>query len=192
MTPGIGQRAIAGAVTALMLLAALTAAAAAMPYPGTWIRVDTEASVAEIRHGERLVTVLDHVAFGRGGISDLHIRGDNTTPTGRFRINRINRDSRFHLFFAINYPTVEHLDAARRDGIVGDEEYTRALDHAGARGYLPQDGPLGGHIGFHGIGEGDPVIHEDFHWTEGCIAMTNEQIEQFDEFVEIGTPVVIE
>jgi hypothetical protein len=192
MTRPPRQRTITGIATTFILLATLVTGALAMPYPGTWIRVDTDASVAEIREGDRLITVLEHVAFGRGGISALHLRGDNTTPTGRFRINRINRDSRFHLFFAINYPTIEHLDAARRGGIVGEDEYTRALDYAGQRGYLPQDGPLGGHIGFHGIGDGDPVIHEDFHWTEGCIAMTNEQIEQFDEFVEIGTPVVIE
>lgn len=169
-----------------------TSAASAMPYEETWVRVDTEASTTEIWHGSERHLILEHVAFGRGGISDLHLKGDNTTPRGAFRINRINAESKFHIFLAINYPTLDHLDQARQLGIMDEVEYRASLDHGLAHGEFPQDGTLGGYIGFHGIGEGDPDIHDNFHWTQGCIAMTNEQIEQLYEYIEIGTPVIIE
>lgn len=179
----------------LILITALVLAvttAQAMPYNGTWLRVDTEASTTEIWLGDERHLVLEHVAFGRGGISDLHLKGDNTTPRGSFRINRINTESKFHIFLAIDYPTLDHLDRARRLGIMDRAEYQASLDHGLEHGVFPQDGTLGGYIGFHGIGEGDPDIHDNFHWTQGCIAMTNDQIEKLHQYVNVGTRVVID
>ncbi len=176
----------------VIALAWVVDGAQAMPYEDTWVRVDTEASTTEIWHGPERHLVLEHVAFGRGGISDLHLKGDNTTPRGSFRINRINAESKFHIFLAIDYPTLDHLDQARQQGIMSDAEYYASLDHGLEHGEFPQSGTLGGYIGFHGIGEGDPDIHDNFHWTQGCIAMTNEQIELLHEYVGIGTRVVID
>jgi len=157
-----------------------------------WVRVDIEAEVTEVWRGKQRLMELDDVAFGRGGVSDLHFRGDQTTPRGKFRITRFNRESRFHIFIGINYPTLAHLDEARRRGVMTEAEYSAALRRGLERGEFPQDGTLGGYIGFHGIGNGNPAIHRDFHWTQGCIALTNEQIETLHSVVTIGTPVVIE
>jgi hypothetical protein len=55
----------------------------------------------------------------------------------------------------------------------------------------PQNTPLGGFIGIHGIGIGDPKIHALFNWTEGCIALTNEQVDELAQWVHVGTPVTI-
>jgi lipoprotein-anchoring transpeptidase ErfK/SrfK len=51
---------------------------------------------------------------------------------------------------------------------------------------------LGGHIGIHGVGRGDLRIHQQFDWTQGCIALTNEQIEQLQNLVRVGDRVVIQ
>ena len=169
-----------------------SSASPAAAHTGVWIYVDTAASVAEVRRGQETLLVLERVAFGRGGVSPLRLRGEDETPLGEFRINRINPQSRFHIFLGIDYPRMEQIDAAWRRGLIDDEEYRRSLDYGLRHGEFPQDGPLGGHIGFHGIGRGDPEIHERFHWTEGCIAMTNEQVEKLHGLVDIGTPVVIE
>ena len=55
----------------------------------------------------------------------------------------------------------------------------------------PSNTPLGGQIGIHGIGNGDAGIHEDFDWTDGCIALTNEQIDELAQWLKLGTRVEV-
>ena len=55
----------------------------------------------------------------------------------------------------------------------------------------PQVTPLGGYLGIHGVGEGDPGIHADFNWTHGCIALTNQQIDDLAGWIRIGMRVVV-
>ena len=177
----------------LVCLGALFASPPAITaYEGVWVHVDTSESVAEVRRGDEPLLVLDHVAFGRGGFEEVRLRGSHQTPLGEFRINRINRQSRFHIFLGIDYPRRTHLDAALARGLIDQTEHEEALAYVERNGYASQVGPLGGHLGFHGIGSGDPDIHDRFHWTQGCIAMTNEQVEALYQFVDVGTPVVIE
>jgi murein L,D-transpeptidase YafK len=162
------------------------------PYTGVWVHVDTRAEVTEVRRGDESIVRLEEIALGRGGVSNLHLNGDGTTPRGEYRITHFNRESRFHRFIGINYPTLRHLDRARVRGKISARTYRDSLDAGLRDGRFPQDGPLGGHIGFHGIGDGDRRIHRAFHWTQGCVALTNTQIETLMDWVRVGTPVVIE
>ena len=176
----------------LLTLAVATSNVMANPYDDVWVRVDIEAEVTEVWRGDQKEMVIEGVAFGRGGVSRLRMRGQRETPLGEFYINRINRESQFHIFLGINYPTMSHFSEARQLGIIDDDEFTTSLDYASRTGYLPQDGSLGGYIGLHGIGRGDPEIHRRFHWTQGCVAMTNEEIELLAQWARVGTPVIIE
>lgn len=156
-----------------------------------WILVDTSTGVLEVRSGDEPLLQFPSVSHGRGGVSDIHLKGDRTTPRGEYRITRINDSRQFHRFIGLDYPTADHLDAAHRQGLVDTEEYRELLDHLFVHGMLPHDSSLGGHIGIHGIGDGDPDIHERFHWTLGCIALTNEEVTRLAELVDVGTRVVI-
>jgi lipoprotein-anchoring transpeptidase ErfK/SrfK len=53
----------------------------------------------------------------------------------------------------------------------------------------PQETSLGGYLGIHGIGDGDKEIHESVNWTDGCIAINNEQLMELADWVKIGTRV---
>lgn len=188
------QRLLIVCIMVLLATLPLTAAATAdlEAREGLWVHVDTDESRATVRRGEQVVRTFEHVAFGRGGVAPLRLRGRHKTPLGEFKVTRVNDASRFHIFIGIDYPQLQHIDEARRRGLIDDTEYERSIAHGLRHGQFPQDGPLGGHIGFHGIGEGDPDIHDRFHWTQGCIALTNEQIEAFAALIEVGTPIVIE
>ena len=62
------------------------------------------------------------------------------------------------------------------------------------REFPPQDTKLGGQIGIHGIGritKQKLAIHKDLNWTDGCIALTNHDINELKQYVNIGTVVVI-
>lgn len=177
------------------LVRALVAAALTLALPAwgssPWVLVDTEREAVFVMRGEQVVLKLDGISRGRGGVALLHKAGDRVTPIGRYRVSRINRESGFHRFIGLNYPTVAHARLAYWEGVIDEPTY-QAIVRSVQAGYPPpQNTPLGGHLGLHGIGAGDHRIHRRFNWTEGCIALTDQQIDSLLEFVTIGTEVVI-
>jgi murein L,D-transpeptidase YafK len=164
---------------------------AGQPMPEAWILVDTKTHTLSVLRGERLLYQFDNVAFGRGGFSLDRLRGDGSTPLGTFRINRINPRSRFHLFFGIDFPRPEHARRALDAGRIGAEDYDRIIAAFEEDRSPPQDTPLGGQLGIHGLGPGDEKVHDTFDWTQGCIALTNEQIRRLSRWIRLGTRVEV-
>lgn len=156
----------------------------------TWILIDTQVRRLDVYRGYTLLERFRNISLGSGGPSPLHLEGDATTPLGEFKILHVNRKSRFHIFLGLNYPTPAHIDHARKKGVIDAITHEAYMDSASLR-TPPQDTPLGGYIGIHGIGEGDPDIHDRFDWTQGCIALTNEQIEELSQLVGPGSRVFI-
>ncbi|RYY46669.1 MAG: hypothetical protein EOP59_02435 [Sphingomonadales bacterium] len=98
------------------------------------------------------------IALGRGGLGPKTRSGDNRVPEGTYRISGRNPDSAYHLSLRISYPTPSQAQAAR------------------ARGIDP-----GGDIMIHGLRNGLGWIgtqHRRIDWTQGCIAVTNAEIEE--------------
>lgn len=174
---------------ALLALAMLSGPGAATA--DTWLLIDTAASQLVVYQDGAAVERFPNIAIGSGGTSKLRMQGETTTPVGEFHINRINHHSRFHIFFGLDYPTVGYADRALAAGLIDQTTYAEFLDSLSRYGRPPQNTPLGGHIGIHGIGEGDLKVHRFFNWTNGCIALTNEQIEKLTPFVTVGTRVFI-
>jgi murein L,D-transpeptidase YafK len=111
------------------------------------------------------------VALGREPIGDKRRAGDGRTPEGVYAIDGRNGASEFHRALHISYP-----NAADR----------RSASEAGA--------DPGGEIMIHGLPEGAEWVggeHLRFDWTEGCIAVTNEEIDELWELVADGTPIEI-
>lgn len=156
-----------------------------------WLLVDDKTATLHVFRGEEEIERFSPISLGRGGATRLRFSGDKATPTGEFRVNWINFDSRFHIFLGLDYPTLDHAREAREAGILSDEQFYDYLTYYRQHGAPPQDTVLGGNIGIHGLGEADPEIHQRFHWTDGCVAVTNEQIERLADLVRLGTKVII-
>ncbi|WP_017998662.1 L,D-transpeptidase family protein [Paracoccus sp. N5] len=109
------------------------------------------------------------IALGFAPEGDKSRQGDGRTPEGIFRIDRLNRQSAYHLSLGLDYPRAHHRAAARRGG------------------YDP-----GGDIMIHGqpnqVPDGYKVKGD---WTAGCIAVTNAEIEEIFAHAAIGTEVEI-
>jgi len=173
-------------------------AVALIPFVGStwasedrWIRIDTAAHTLSVFRGQGLDRTYPRVALGRSGAANERKSGDGVTPKGEFRIVWINRSSAFDVFFGLNFPNEEHIERAYQRHMIDIDTYY-VLRTALAEGRLPpQDTPLGGTIGIHGLGMGDVSIHRKFDWTKGCVALTNEEIEQLAQWVQVGTRVVI-
>lgn len=156
-----------------------------------WVDVDTDKRTLSVLDGSEIVLAFENIAVGRNGVSAEKSAHDRTTPLGTYHIRHINNASRFQLFFGLDYPTPEQAANAYRSHRINAAELEK-IYRAHERGEEPPfDTPLGGAIGIHGIGNGDPRIHEDFNWTDGCVALTNEQVDELAKWVQPGTVVVI-
>ena len=158
---------------------------------GIHLVVDTAALTLSVMRGQTLLLQLENIAIGSNGPTRNKRTQDEKTPLGEFHINGIRTSERYHLFLSIDYPTMDHAWRALRDGRISALEYQQ-LHEAWLSGRTPpQTTALGGYLGIHGIGAGSVEIHHDFNWTNGCIAVTNEQIEVLAALVSLGTPVSI-
>ena|SRR5688572_11406358 len=111
------------------------------------------------------------VALGGNPIGDKQFEGDKKTPEGKYRIDSKNPKSSFHRNLGISYPDSLHSIQAVQMGK-----------------------PAGGDIKIHGIRNGLGLIgrfHRLTDWTNGCIAVTNSQIEELYNHTKVGTPILI-
>ena len=163
----------------------------ASPFSERWLLVDTQAHELSVMEGEEPIWTFNRIAIGRGGVTPSKLTQDHKTPLGEFYITEIRKSDLFHVFMELSYPNTEHAKAARDAGRISEEEYW-AIQRAAWSGLMPpQNTRLGGHIGIHGVGRGDLRIHQRFDWTQGCIALTNQQIEQLRALIGTGARVVI-
>lgn len=156
-----------------------------------WVLIDDREATLSIYRGSKRLEHYSPVSLGRSGAKTHRIRGSNVTPKGEFRINRFNFESRWHIFVGIDYPTPAHARVALDKGVYSQQDYDDYFDYYRRHGRPPQNTVLGGAIGVHGLGGADPDIHQQFHWTQGCVALTNAQIERFSQLIGMGTRVVI-
>ena len=136
----------------------------------TAIMVDKSArKLTLLRNGNVLKTY--SVALGHAPIGPKQREGDGRTPEGRYVIDSKNPRSHNHLGLHVSYP-----DATDR---------ARALQLGAS---------AGGDIMIHGLHNGLGwlrSVHRAIDWTDGCIAVTNSQMEEIWSLVEVGTPIEI-
>jgi len=124
------------------------------------------------------------IVLGFDPAGDKGREGDGKTPEGEFYIFTKNPESKFYLSLGISYPSVEDAERGLRDGLISSAEHRAILDAVAAKRMPPQKTALGGEIYIHGGGlEGD--------WTEGCIAMKNEDIRELFDAVNVSASAVI-
>ena len=156
-----------------------------------WLLVDTRTLTLSVMDGENTLHTYENIAIGSNGATREKRVTDEKTPLGEFSINAIRTSNHFHMFLSIDYPNMETARRALKNGSISPGEY-RAVSEAWRNGDTPpQDTSLGGHLGIHGIGAGSLEIHNNVNWTDGCIAVTNEQVEELAGWVRVGTRVSV-
>lgn len=171
-------------------LALLSLQAVAAPEP-VRILVDTANSTLSVKRGTSTLLTVPDVAIGRYGATAQKRRGDGMTPLGRYRVAWLKPNHGHHYFIGIDYPAVDDARRGHAAGLI-NEAQLRAIERAHRDGRVPpQDTPLGGQIGIHGIGQGDPEVHANYNWTRGCVAVTDVQLDQLLPWIRLGTPVEI-
>jgi murein L,D-transpeptidase YafK len=111
------------------------------------------------------------IALGKQPTGDKVKRGDNRTPEGTFFIDFKNPNSKYHKALHISYPDANHIARAN------------------ALGVSP-----GGDIMIHGLPPAFANVgaqHREFDWTEGCIAVTDREIEEIWSAIPTGALIHI-
>ena len=111
------------------------------------------------------------VALGLNPQGPKRHHRDGRTPEGRYVIEARSEHSRFHRALRISYPNEQDRDFARRAGIAP-----------------------GGGVMIHGLPNGERWVgeeHREFDWTNGCIAVTDDEMDEIWELVDDGTPIEI-
>jgi murein L,D-transpeptidase YafK len=111
------------------------------------------------------------VALGRVPVGGKEQEGDHKTPEGIYSVAAKIAHSKFHLGLLISYPNEADRERARKRGV-----------------------KTGGAIEIHGLGEKYGWVgaaHRARDWTDGCIAVTNEEIDEIYPMVAVGTVVEI-
>jgi murein L,D-transpeptidase YafK len=156
-----------------------------------WIDVDTIEHTLAVMQGSTIRAVFKNVAIGRYGTTWSKMTKDDKTPLGQFRIGWVNEKSRYYRFFGLNYPNLDTAKRALDENRISEEIWLSILEAKNSGKTPPQNTPLGGHIGIHGIGNGNQEIHHKYNWTNGCIALTNDQIDQLGKWIKPGILVNI-
>jgi murein L,D-transpeptidase YafK len=111
------------------------------------------------------------IALGSDPTGHKTFLGDSRTPEGRYTLDYRNEDSQFYRSIHISYPNDADLAAA-----------------------VASDVPPGGNIMIHGLPNGmgwAGPLYNLRDWTDGCIAVTNSDIEEIWRAVPNGTPIEI-
>jgi murein L,D-transpeptidase YafK len=111
------------------------------------------------------------VALGSGGLAPKQREGDARTPEGHYTIDAKYEQSKYHKALHVSYPNAEDRKRAARLGA-----------------------SPGGAIMIHGLPNGKGWVgarHRLFDWTLGCIAVTDEEIDEVWKLVPVGTTVEI-
>ena len=117
------------------------------------------------------VLAMYKIALGGNPDGRKERQGDNKTPEGTYFIDSKNKNSRYHLSLHISYPNEKDKKRAKELGV-----------------------SPGGDIMIHGLKNGLSWVgdtHREVDWTEGCIAVTDEEIEEIDKLAPTGTIVEI-
>ena len=111
------------------------------------------------------------VALGQKPVGAKEQIGDFRTPEGLYAIDGRNPFSRYHKGLHISYPNAADVARAQAIGVTA-----------------------GGDVMLHGLPNGEGAIgsdHRAYDWTNGCVAVTDEEIDELWNEVPIGTPVRI-
>ena len=122
------------------------------------------------------------VALGRRPDGAKEREGDGRTPEGIYRVVTRNAKSKFGLSLGLSYPGKADALRGLRSGLISREQFQAIVAAHDSNRRPPWDTPLGGFIMIHGGG-----IETD--WTEGCIALRDDDMASLFDRCALGTEV---
>lgn len=122
-----------------------------------------------IRAGKLLYTY--NCELGYNSARPKLFAGDGATPEGKYKVTAVKQNgSKYYKALLLDYPNS------------GDKKRFRENK---AKGIISAQARIGANIEIHGDGG------QNGDWTDGCVALTNSDMDHIMRFVTVGTPVTI-
>ncbi|RKF21809.1 hypothetical protein D6851_07260 [Altericroceibacterium spongiae] len=139
------------------------------PEKADFVLIDKSARTLTLFSGGTAFRRISGLQFGDSPLGHKAFEGDERTPEGRYVLDFRNPSSAYHLSIHISYPNAQD----------------RAF--AAKQGRSP-----GGAIFIHGQPNGLPEGQRmQGDWTDGCISVSNAEIEELWNLINDGTPIEI-
>ena len=137
-------------------------------------------------HGQ--VTKIYNVMIGRGGLNPKREQGDLLVPEGNYILDDKNDDSKFHRSIHISYPNKDDLARASKDGInPGGDVFIHGLPNTKSHFIDTLREELVKIKDINKIKE----IQKKLDWTAGCVAVSDQEIEEIFESITVPIPITI-
>ncbi len=118
------------------------------------------------------------VVFGSKSLDDKMTEGDRKTPEGVYHIASKRPHEKWDRMMLLDYPT-------RAD-------YEK-FNQRKAKGLISKNARIGGGIGIHGTWQRDDMAVDFYqNWTNGCVSLKNDEIEDLYSLIPLGTQVTIQ
>jgi len=156
-------------VIGLLLLTGTAAAQDSWPKVDQVIVYKHDRKLVLLSHGKELKSY--RVALGGKPVGAKKRQGDHRTPEGSYVLDARNPNSQYYKAFHISYPNANDRVQARKLGV-----------------------SPGGDIMLHGLPKAYAWVgkeHSLHDWTDGCIAVTDQEMDELWKLVPVGTPIDI-
>ena len=153
------------------------------PMDNPHIIIKKKKRLLQIYDGGKLVREYKFV-LGFAPVDDKEIEGDGKTPEGDFYVFTKNDKSKFHVSLGLSYPNIEDAKRGLKAKIISREEHDAIVKAINEKQMPPQKTALGGEIYIHGGGTEDD-------WTDGCVALRNEEMKEIFDAIPVGAKVII-
>jgi murein L,D-transpeptidase YafK len=149
------------------------------------IRVEIRKKERTLRvyEGENLIRTFA-VALGFSPAGGKEVEGDGRTPEGSFYVFTKNPESKFHLSLGLSYPSIEDAERGLKENLISKDDSDSIKKAINEKVKPLQKTRLGGEIYIHGGGT-------ESDWTDGCVALKNEEIADLFELIPVGAVVEI-
>lgn len=146
------------------------------------LEVNKQKRILYVYDGEKLVRRYK-INLGRSPELPKRQFKDGLTPEGQYLITGKSTKSKYHKNLAIGYPNLLDATWGLQNNLISQKEFQRIKMALEIGETPPAKTKLGGAIFIHGEGRtnGD--------WTEGCVALKNEDVDELFRIIPIGTPI---
>ena len=134
------------------------------------VYVDKSERVLKLLSNDKVIKIY-HIALGDSPVGHKRQEGDERTPTGSYKLDYKNENSSYYRSIHVSYPNAADKAQAKKRGVSPGGDI---MIHGQKNGF--------GHLA---------ALTQKRDWTDGCIAVTDNEMDEIMAVYKAGMPIEI-